>query len=86
MAFSRRNTRKNPNDKQTMPVSDPKKILKPRRYLKQTTASTSKIYQPKPTQSNAKVPLEPLTTQEVSTQILFGETSTDRIDAEIINP
>jgi len=69
-----------------MPVSGPEKIVKPRGYLKKTTASTSKFYQPKPTQSNAKVPLEPLTPQEVSSQILFGETSADRIEAEIINP
>jgi hypothetical protein len=77
---------KNPDDKQTMHVSDPKKKLKPRGYLKQTTTSTSKVYQPKPTQSNAKVPPEHLTLQEGSTQIYFGETSTNRIEAEIINP
>ena len=69
-----------------MPISDPEFFLKPRGYLKKTIVSTSKVYQPKPTQSNAKVPLEPLTLQEFSTQIIFRETSTDRIEAEIINP
>jgi hypothetical protein len=69
-----------------MPVSDPEIFLKPRGYLKQTTTSTSKVYQPKPTQSNTKVPSEQLTPQEVSTQIYFGETSTDRVEVEIINP
>jgi hypothetical protein len=33
----------------------PNVFLKPRGYLKQTITSTSKVYQPKPTQSNAKV-------------------------------
>jgi hypothetical protein len=41
-----------------MHVSDPEKILKPRGYLKQTVASTSKVYQPKTVQNNDKVPLE----------------------------
>jgi hypothetical protein len=86
LAFGRKNTRKNPDDQQTTPVSDPEKLLKPRGYLKQTVASTSKVYQPKTTQSNAKGPLEQLTPQEDSTQIHFGETSTDKLETEIINP
>jgi hypothetical protein len=61
-------------------------MLKPREYLKKTVASTSKVYQPKTTQSNAKGPLEQLTLQEYSTQIHFGETSTDKIETKIINP
>ena len=86
MAFSRRNTKRNADDKQTMPISDPKKKLKPRGYLKQAINSTSKVYQPKPTQSNTKVLSEQLTLQEVSTQIHLGETSNDRVEDEIINP
>jgi hypothetical protein len=82
LASGRRNTRQNPDDKQTTPVSDPEKILKPRGFLKQATA----VYQPKSTQSKAKIPLEPLTPQEVSTQILFGETSANTVEAETINP
>jgi hypothetical protein len=37
-------------------------------------------------QTNAKVPLEQSTLQEDSTQIHFRETSTDKLEAEIINP
>jgi hypothetical protein len=37
-----------------MPVSDPKKILKPRGFLKKATV----VYQPKSTQYKAKIPLE----------------------------
>jgi hypothetical protein len=69
-----------------MPVSDPEKILKPRGYLKQTVASTSKVYQPKTVQTNAKVPLEQSTSQEGYTQIHFRDTSTEKLAAETINP
>jgi hypothetical protein len=55
--------------------------LKPRGYLKQTIASASKVYQPK---SNTKVLLEPLTSQEGPIQLLFGETSSDKL--EVRNP
>jgi hypothetical protein len=47
LAFNQNNTRKNPDNKQTSLVPDPEKILKSRRYLKQTASSTNKIYQPK---------------------------------------
>jgi len=69
-----------------MPVFDPEFFSKPRGSLKQTTNSTSKVYQPKTTHSNAKVSLEQLTLQEGFTQIHFGETSVDRIEVEFINP
>jgi hypothetical protein len=49
MAFIQRNTRNNPDDRQTMPIFDPEKILKPWGHLKKTTASISKVYQPKTT-------------------------------------
>jgi hypothetical protein len=86
MGFSRRNTRKNLDDKQTTSISDPEFFFKPRGYLKQTTTYTSKVYQPKLTQSNAKVPPEKFISQEGSTKIHFEETSTDRIEAEFIDP
>jgi hypothetical protein len=75
LASNRNNTRKNPDNKQTSLVSNPEKLLKTRRYLKQTVSSTSKIYQPKSTQSNNKDLLE-----QSNTQLLFRETSIDRIE------
>jgi hypothetical protein len=60
--------------------------LKPRGYLKQTAASTSKVYQPKTVQTNAKVPLEQSTSQEGHTQSQFGDTSTEKLAAETLNP
>jgi hypothetical protein len=63
-----------------------KKLLKPRGYLKKTDASTSKVYQPKTMQTNAKVPLEHSTLQEGYTQSHFGDTSTKKLVAETINP
>jgi hypothetical protein len=53
-----KNTRKNPNDKQTMPVSDPKKLLKTKGYLRQTSASAGKVYQPKVSQVNVNISAE----------------------------
>jgi hypothetical protein len=37
-------------------------------------------------QTNAKVPLEQSISQEGYTQSHFGDTSTDKLEAEIINP
>jgi hypothetical protein len=82
LASGRRNTRQNPDGKQTTPVSDPEKILKTRGSLKPTTA----VYQPKHTQPKAKIPLEMLTSQEAPTQTLFGETSAKTVEAETLNP
>ena len=44
LAFDQKNTRKNPDEKQTTPISDPKKLLKPKGYIKQTSASVGKMY------------------------------------------
>jgi hypothetical protein len=57
MVSGRRNTRQNPEGKQTTPVSDPKKILKARGSLKPTTA----VYQLKHPQTQAKISFEPST-------------------------
>jgi hypothetical protein len=54
LAFNQKNTRKNLENKHTLLVLDPQKILKSRRYLKQIASSTNKIYQPKFTHSNTK--------------------------------
>jgi hypothetical protein len=85
LAFSRKNTRKDPDEQQTTPVTDPKRILRPRGYPKQVVTSTSKVYQPKAMQNNAKFPLEQSTSQEFYTQIHFGDTSTDKPKTEVIN-
>ena len=50
-------------------MSDPEKLLKPNGYLRQTVASTCKVYQPKVTQVNAKVQTEELTPKESFKQI-----------------
>jgi hypothetical protein len=54
LALNQKNTRKNPDDKQISPFSDPEKILKSRRYFRQTVSSTNKNYQPKFTQSDSE--------------------------------
>jgi hypothetical protein len=82
LASSQRNTRQNPDDKQTTHVLDPEKILETRGFLKQTIA----VYQPKYTQSKAKIPLQMINLQEVSTQTLFEETSAKTVEAETIKP
>jgi len=46
-------------------VSDPERLLKPKGYVKSTTASTSKKYQPKATQINTKVQVEKLTPERI---------------------
>jgi hypothetical protein len=66
-----------------LPLSDPKKLLKSRAHLKQTITSESKVYQPK---SNTKFLLEPLTSQEVPIQPLFGEISSDKLEAKTLKP
>jgi hypothetical protein len=86
LAFGRKNTRKNPDEQQTTPVTDPEKLLRPRGNPKQAVASTSKVYQPKVVQTNAKVPLEQSTSQEGYTQSHFGDTSTNKPETEVINP
>jgi hypothetical protein len=58
LEFGRKNTMKNPDEQQTTPITDPEKLLRPRRNPKQAAASTSKVYQPKAVKTNAKVPLE----------------------------
>jgi hypothetical protein len=57
LASGRRNTRQNPEGKQTTPVSDPEKILKTRGSLKPTTA----VYQLKYPQPKTKSSFEPST-------------------------
>jgi hypothetical protein len=67
-------------------VSDPEKLLKPKGYLKQTVASTGKVYQPKVTQVNAKVQIEELTPKESFKQVPSAEASTSKPEAKLENP
>jgi hypothetical protein len=76
LASFRRNTRQNPDAKQTVPVSDPEKILKPRGLFKQNTV----VYQPKSTQSKDKTFLEPSSSRELS----LGKTSDSTVEAETL--
>jgi hypothetical protein len=78
LASVRKNTRQNPDAKQTVPVSDPEKILKPRGLFKQNTV----VYQPKSTQSKVKIPLEPSSSREISLE----KTSDSTVEAETLNP
>jgi hypothetical protein len=54
MAF-KKEYQTNPDKKQTTPVSDPEKLLKPKGYLRQTSASAGKVYQPKASQVKVKI-------------------------------
>jgi hypothetical protein len=54
LALNQKNTRKNPDNKQISPFSDPEKILKSRRYFRQTVSSTNKNFRPKFTQSDSE--------------------------------
>jgi hypothetical protein len=67
-------------------VSDPEKLLKPKGYLKSIVASTGKVYQPKVTQVNAKVPIEELTPNESFKQIHSAEASTSEPVAKLETP
>jgi hypothetical protein len=78
LAFGRKNTRKNPDDQQTTSISDPEKLLNSKGYLKSTTSSSGKKYQPKITQFNTKVPVEILNPEEIFEQTLSVEASTSK--------
>jgi hypothetical protein len=86
LTFGRKNTKKNHDEQQTTPVTNPEIFLRPRGYPKQVVASSSKVYQPKVVQTNDKVPLEQSTSQEGYTQSHFGDTSTNKPKTEVINP
>jgi hypothetical protein len=58
LASSRKNTRKNPDTKQTSPVSNPEKILKSRKSFKQTLLSTFTTDQSNFTKSNSSESFE----------------------------
>jgi hypothetical protein len=58
LASSRKNTRKNPDTKQTSPVSNPEKILKSRKSFKQTLLSTFNTDQSNFTKSNSSESFE----------------------------
>jgi hypothetical protein len=58
------------------PYLIPEKLLKPKGYLKSTTSSSGKKYQPKITQVNTQVPVEILTPEENFKQTISVEAST----------
>jgi hypothetical protein len=60
--------------------------LKPKGYLKSTTASAGKIYQPKVAQVNAKVLVEELTPEENFKQAPSAEASTSKPEFRFENP
>jgi hypothetical protein len=52
-----------------MPVSNLEKLLKPKGYLRQTSSSTTKVYQPRVTQVNVKIPSKEISIKEKSKQV-----------------
>jgi hypothetical protein len=66
------------DEKLTTLVSNPKKLLKPKGYLKQNFASVGKVYQPRVTQDNVKVPSEEITPKEIFKQFHSIEHSTSK--------
>jgi hypothetical protein len=75
LASFRKNTRQNPDAKQTATVSDPKKILRPRGIFKKNVVS----YQPKSNQSKYNTLFKPSSSQElplwkISDSVIEAET------------
>jgi hypothetical protein len=86
MAFDRKNTRKNLDEKQTTPFSDPEKLLKPKGYLRQTFASTGKIYQPRVTKINVNIPAQEQILKEKYKQVHSAEASTSKYEIKLETP
>jgi hypothetical protein len=81
-----KNTRKHLNENHTTLVLDPKKLLKPKGYLKQTFASVGKIYQPRVTQFNVKILAEELILKEKYKQVHYAEASTSKSEVKLETP
>jgi hypothetical protein len=79
LAFSLRNTRKNPKGKQTTLVSDPKKILKTKGSLKTTTT----VYQLKYPQPNTKSFIEPSTSHNPLPETINPTLTLSEVKSEI---
>jgi hypothetical protein len=74
-----------------MPVSDPKKLLKPKGYLRQNFALAGKVHQPIIMQVKVKIPAEELIIKEKFKQVHSTEASTSKPEVkletpEVINP
>jgi hypothetical protein len=67
-------------------VSDPKKFLKPKGYLKLTVASTGKVYQPRVMQVNAKVQTKDSPPNETFKLIHSTEASTSEPEDKLKAP
>jgi hypothetical protein len=79
LASYRRNTRKNPEGKQTMPIFDPEKILNVRGSLKPTTA----VYQLKRPQLNTKSSFEPSTSHNPLPETINPTLTLSEVKSEI---
>jgi hypothetical protein len=79
MASGRRKTRKNPDGKQTTPISDPEKILKTRGSLKPTTP----VYQLKYPQPKAKSSFETSTLHNTLPETINPTLSLPKVKGEI---
>jgi len=86
LTFDRKNNRKNLDEQQTTPVSDPERFLKPKGYPKSTTATVVKKYQPKVAPVNTNFLVEELTPEENSKRTPFVEDSTCKPDVSYKNP
>ena len=64
-------------------MSDPEKLLKPKGYLKSTTSSSGRKYQPKITKVNNKVPVEGLTPEEKFKETPSSKSSTSEPEIKI---
>jgi hypothetical protein len=79
LASGRRNTRQNPEGKQTTPIFDPEKILKARGSLKPTTA----VYQLKHPQPKAKISFEPSTSHNFPPETINPTLALSEVKSEI---
>jgi hypothetical protein len=60
--------------------------LKPKGYLRQTSASAGKVHQPRITQVNVKIPAEELTLKENFKQVHSAEASTSKPEIKLETP
>lgn len=61
-------------------------MLKPKGYLRQTSASAGKVHQPRITQVNVKITVEELTPKENFKQVHFAEASTSKPEIKLDTP
>jgi hypothetical protein len=69
-----------------MPVSDPGKLLKPKGYVRQTSASIGKVHKPIITQFNVNILAEELTLKEDFRHVHPAEASTSKPEINLETP